>query len=538
MSVTSLTLSGTTATATLSSAPGFVVGQSVYINGATPTAYNGTFVITAVSGNTFSYTVSGSPASPATGTITAKSSATGGATGTMLVNKIVPIPGTDLAPYGGNMDLTTPVAPANLHAAVTGSNNQITLTWSPVAIPTSGVGYYQIYRDGTAYATSTTTSYTDTSGISPQARHSYQVAAVNFDGVQGTSSLPVSISAVGIASLAAPTATSLLVTFTEPVDAVSSQLAGNYQLSGGATVSSAVLESNGCSVLLTTSALATGNYTLTVSNVKSVALSSLPVSTGTFTYSPLTTPTTLPGPGYYAPFGPNGTWNYYETVTTASTWTAAESYAASQTFLGKAGNLPTIRSAAEVTFLGSLMGSQEYWTGLTKSSAYSGAYDYGPEEYSALPATGSVPSSTTIPITSITYSGTTATVTTTAANGVAGPTASGQTGEQVVIAGATPALYDGTFLVTSTAGTSGNYTFTYTMTATPTSNASGAMTVTVPQIGQGLVWADGEAFTYQNWESGQPNDSSSGTQPADYVAAVAGAGTWDDRSQSNSSTPM
>ena len=249
----------------------------------------------------------------------------------------------------------------------------------------------------------------------------------------------------------------------------------------------------------------------------------------------------MPGPGYYAPFGPNGTWNYYETVTTATTWTAAEANAQGQTFMGVKGNLPTVRSAAEVTYLNSLMGGAtsnvEYWTGLTNSTAYPDAYDYGPTDYGPLPAAGIAPSSTAIPITSITYSGTTATVTTSVANGTAGPTASGETGEQVIIAGATPALYDGTFRVTSTSGTSGNYTFTYTMTGTPTSNASGTMTATVPQRGDGYVWVDGEAFTYQNWESGQPNDSSSGIGPANYVAAVPNGGTWDDRSQTNSSYP-
>ena len=49
------------------------------------------------------------------------------------------------------------------------------------------------------------------------------------------------------------------------------------------------------------------------------------------------------------------------------------------------------------------------------------------------------------------------------------------------------------------------------------------------QQGGGFVWADGEAFTYHNWESGQPNDSSSGSTPANYVAETASNGGWDDR---------
>lgn len=68
--VTSITRSSTTATVT---APGhgFTTGQKVVIYGATQSAYNGAFTVTAVDASTFTYTVSGSPATPATGTIRA-----------------------------------------------------------------------------------------------------------------------------------------------------------------------------------------------------------------------------------------------------------------------------------------------------------------------------------------------------------------------------------------------------------------------------------------------------------------------------------
>ena len=96
-----------------------------------------------------------------------------------------PIPGIYLAPYGNNLDLTPPAAPADLHAAVTGANNQIALAWTPVTDLAGGIDHYVIYRDGQAYATSATASFTDVSGINSQSRHTYQVAAVNYDGVQG-----------------------------------------------------------------------------------------------------------------------------------------------------------------------------------------------------------------------------------------------------------------------------------------------------------------------------------------------------------------
>jgi len=69
--VTSLTRSGTTATGTLTN-HGFQIGDTVTIAGAAQSQYNGAKTITGVpDANTFTYNVSGSPATPATGTITA-----------------------------------------------------------------------------------------------------------------------------------------------------------------------------------------------------------------------------------------------------------------------------------------------------------------------------------------------------------------------------------------------------------------------------------------------------------------------------------
>jgi hypothetical protein len=68
---------------------------------------------------------------------------------------------------------------------------------------------------------------------------------------------------------------------------------------------------------------------------------------------------------------------------------------------------------------------------------------------------------TGISISSITYSTTTATLTTTSAHGLA-------TGQIVVISGASPSAYNGTFTVTVT----GTNTFTYTMATNPGANAT------------------------------------------------------------------
>jgi hypothetical protein len=68
--VTSITRASTTATVT-ATAHGFTSGDQVNIRGAAETDYNGDFIVTVTDANTLTYTVSGSPATPATGTIIA-----------------------------------------------------------------------------------------------------------------------------------------------------------------------------------------------------------------------------------------------------------------------------------------------------------------------------------------------------------------------------------------------------------------------------------------------------------------------------------
>jgi len=71
VSVSSLTRSGFTVTATTTANHGFASNIAVVIAGANETDYNGTFTITVLSLTTFIYTITTSPTTPATGTITA-----------------------------------------------------------------------------------------------------------------------------------------------------------------------------------------------------------------------------------------------------------------------------------------------------------------------------------------------------------------------------------------------------------------------------------------------------------------------------------
>lgn len=67
--VTSITSAVGTATVTTTANHGLVTGQYAKISGAVETPYNGVFPVTVTGLATFTYTVTGAPASPATGTI-------------------------------------------------------------------------------------------------------------------------------------------------------------------------------------------------------------------------------------------------------------------------------------------------------------------------------------------------------------------------------------------------------------------------------------------------------------------------------------
>ncbi len=73
----------------------------------------------------------------------------------------------------------------------------------------------------------------------------------------------------------------------------------------------------------------------------------------------------------FGPYGPGGTWNAYELVTTTKTWDTARRDAALTTYMGFVGHLATVGSAAENSFLQSITAGAERWIGLTDSTATS-----------------------------------------------------------------------------------------------------------------------------------------------------------------------
>lgn len=107
--VSTLTRSGTTATATTSGTNGFSINDWVLIAGADQSAYNGRVKVTSKpASNQFTFEVAGSPTTPATGTITAKYPGAGWAKTTA---------GTNNAAYqGGGLGLWVQVEDNNPYA--------------------------------------------------------------------------------------------------------------------------------------------------------------------------------------------------------------------------------------------------------------------------------------------------------------------------------------------------------------------------------------------------------------------------------------
>lgn len=70
LAITSITRASSTATVTTTASHGLSAGAVIYVAGADQDEYNGFFVALTATGSTITYTVDGTPATPATGTIT------------------------------------------------------------------------------------------------------------------------------------------------------------------------------------------------------------------------------------------------------------------------------------------------------------------------------------------------------------------------------------------------------------------------------------------------------------------------------------
>lgn len=165
----------------------------------------------------------------------------------------------------------TPDAPANLQASGV-SQTSISLTWNSVSF----ASIYRIYRDGTLIKSVSSPGFTDSTGLQPSVQYSYEVSAVNGLGVEGSRSNPSTASVIADESLPFITSVvssgspnTIIVEFSEQLDAGTASDASNYSIDNGVGVLSASLNSDDESVTLnTTDHTAGSSYTLTVSDVQ------------------------------------------------------------------------------------------------------------------------------------------------------------------------------------------------------------------------------------------------------------------------------
>jgi len=182
-------------------------------------------------------------------------------------------------------DTTPPVAAPTGLVVTRVTSRSIELRWDPMpggSDPESCIFGYRVWRRVVGQQTETelavtgrfATTFLD-DGLAGNTAYSYQVAAVNGEGLVGPrcgaviASTDVDRAPPAIVRAHARAATQVVVVFDEQVEVASAQVSANYALSGGTIVSAASLAADGVTVTLTTSALTDGQaYTLTVRNVR------------------------------------------------------------------------------------------------------------------------------------------------------------------------------------------------------------------------------------------------------------------------------
>jgi hypothetical protein len=171
-------------------------------------------------------------------------------------------------------DTTPPSVPAGLVATPL-SESQIALSWQKAFDLESNISNYKIYIGGTLAGTASDTFYT-AQNLSEGTQYSFQVSAVNNAGLEGQKSSPINASTQAdntppaIAGVdARGDSTRVTVTFSEPVEKASAENIQNFDIDQNVTVSSAQLDADLKTVILTTSPMSENvTYTLTVNNVR------------------------------------------------------------------------------------------------------------------------------------------------------------------------------------------------------------------------------------------------------------------------------
>ncbi|MEE8451835.1 MAG: LamG-like jellyroll fold domain-containing protein, partial [Thermoguttaceae bacterium] len=169
------------------------------------------------------------------------------------------------------IDTSPPTTPTGLSATVVIMPEiAVELTWSASTDAESRVEFYNVFRDGELLGTSETTTYVDTD-VMFAVPYSYEVSAVNPDRYESERSASLAMTLPGIDTFGVPDATTIRLTFSEPLVQASAEDVANYAFTGGA-ISGAVLQPDASTVLLTTPGLIAGqSYTLTIESLETVS---------------------------------------------------------------------------------------------------------------------------------------------------------------------------------------------------------------------------------------------------------------------------
>lgn len=127
---------------------------------------------------------------------------------------------------GEEIDATPPTIPQTITAKVL-DTQQIELRWSGATDDESGVHSYRVYRDGRQIADVVEPQFLDR--FTNIGEYSYQVAAMNHDGVVSDRSLPQQVTVLGVRSVVVTDHTSIEITFSAPVNRTSEDTT-NYEL--------------------------------------------------------------------------------------------------------------------------------------------------------------------------------------------------------------------------------------------------------------------------------------------------------------------
>ncbi|MDY6989584.1 MAG: LamG-like jellyroll fold domain-containing protein [Thermodesulfobacteriota bacterium] len=188
-------------------------------------------------------------------------------------------------------DTTPPTQPEDL-TLLSVDFTTAEMGWAASADPESGVAHYNIFRDSGKIAESTSTAFMD-SDLQPGIMYTYEVSAVNGQGLESLKSDPLEVTTLAdttppvILSVEA-TETSVTLYFNEVLEAQSATDVANYAIDNGMTIFDALLEQDNETVTLTTGAHTEGTvYTLSVSAVADASGNAMALTEKT--YSPVLT---------------------------------------------------------------------------------------------------------------------------------------------------------------------------------------------------------------------------------------------------------